>query len=132
MSKTEIVKNLRSPYASIAKQLEGDYDLSECFKYLKDADKYDWSNMIPKVTYTDWIVCLYKNDNKLYRVDFWNDLEIREVVVVELLQYNDSYQPIDDNGNVVDDSQLHTLFNNVCCGESDDMSCFIYFDYANS
>lgn len=130
MDKNEIVKGLMSPYASIARQIEVDTDFADRFAYVKDADEYDWSQMMPKVTYDDWIVCLYKADNKLYRIDF-DDLVIKEVNVVEILEYDEYYQPNDANGNVIHDDNLYNYCNNICCGESDSMSCYIYFNLAN-
>ena len=130
MDKNEMVKRLSSPYASIARQLEVDSDFAERFAYVKDSDKYDWSKMIPKVTYDDWIVCLYKVDSQLYRINL-DDNVVEEIIVVEVLEYDEHSRPVDDNGNVVSDDKLDSYCNNICCGESDDISCYIYFDVVN-
>lgn len=131
MDKNEMVKNLRGPYACIGKWLEEDIDFADRFAYMKDADKYDWYQMRPKVTYNEWIICLYKVDNKLYRLDM-EDFVVEEVVVAEVLEYNDKYQPIDENENVVPDDKLPNYCDNICCGESDDISCYIYFNLVNN
>lgn len=125
-----MVKALRCPYAPIAKWLEDDTDFAERFECVKDADKYDWSKMRPKVTYDDWIVCHYLADNKLYRLDL-EDFVVEEVVAVEILEYDDKYRATDTNGKIIEDDNLYDYCNNVCCGESDDMSCYIYFNLAN-
>ena len=88
-------------------------------------EHYDMSLMIPKVTYDDWCVCLYKKDNKFYRID---EEDIIEVIPVEILKYNSKFQAIDENGNRVPDKKLHNYCDNLCCGEADDMSCYVYFD----
>lgn len=131
MNKTERVVTMNSPYASIARQCEADVDFADRFAYIKGRDAYDWSQMMPKVTYDDWIVCLYKADGKLYRIDL-EDCEIKEVVVAEVLEYNEQNKPVDTNGNVIDEDELCDYCNNICCGESDDMSCYIYFDLADN
>ena len=131
MNHTERVKNMYSPYASIAKQLAIDTDFADRFAHVKDSDRYDLGQMMPKVTYDDWIVCLYKADGKLYRINM-EDCEIKEVVVAEVLEYNERYEPVDANGNVVANDNLDNYCDNLCCGESDDMSCYIYFGLADN
>ena len=127
MNKNEIIFGLNTPYAPISKWLAKDTDFADSFAYVKESDKYDWSRMIPKVTYDDWIVCHYLVDNKLYRIDM-EDCIIEEVVAVEVLQYDEKYRALDHDGNIVDEDKLFTYCDNLCCGESDDMSCYIYFD----
>jgi hypothetical protein len=131
MDKKERVRIIRGPWASIARQRNVDTDMNHCFEYIKDEEKYDWTKMIPKVTYADWVVCLYLQDNKLYRIDFDN-CSINEVAVIGVLEYNDHYEPVDAAGNTVLDSELSDYYSpNSCCGEADDMSCYVYFKYVN-
>jgi hypothetical protein len=130
LDKNDIVKSLKSPYATIGKWLETDTDFAFRFMYMKDADKYDWHQMAPKVTYDDWIVCLYKVDGKLYRIDMEESV-VEEVSVVEVLEYDEKNRPVDANGNIIDEDELFTYCDTLCCGESDDMSCYIYFNHVN-
>jgi hypothetical protein len=130
LDKNDLVKSLRCPYAPIAKWLETDTDFADRFSYLKGTDRYDWSKMVPKVTYDDWIVCLYTVDDKLYRIDM-EEFVVEEVSVVEVLEYDEKNRPVDANGNTIDEDKLFTYCDNLCCGESDDMSCYIYFNHVN-
>jgi hypothetical protein len=116
-----------SCYVSIAKQLEKDYDMACWFENVSNASDFDCSAMSPRVTYAEWIVCLYEKNNKLYCIDFERG-KIMEVVLAELLPYNDKFQAIDKDGNVVTDDSLHNYVDNNYCGESDDMSCYVYFN----
>lgn len=130
MNKSEMIGKLRCPFASIARQLELDTDFAERFAHLKDIDKYDWSKMMPRVTYNDWIVCVYLADNKLYRIDL-EDCVVEEVVVAEVLEINECGRIVDENGNVIGDEVLPSYCDNYCCGESDCMNYYIYFNLAN-
>ena len=130
MNKSEMIGSLRCPFASISRQLELDTDFAERFAHLKGIDKYDWSRMMPRVTYNNWIVCIYLSDNKLYRIDL-EDCVVEEVVVVEILECDDKHRIVDGNGNIIQDDDLHGYCDNVCCGEADDLSCYVYFDLAN-
>jgi hypothetical protein len=130
MDKNAIVFNMPNFYVSMAEQFKTDYDLLCWFEYVKETDQYDWSQMHPRVTYADWIVCAYKKDNKLYCIDF-EQCFVCEVSVVEILQYNDNNEPTDQNGNVIDDNRLHDYCESNYCGEADDLSCYIYFKLVN-
>jgi hypothetical protein len=90
-------------------------------------EKYDWEHMFPKVTYDDWIVCFCTTDSKLYQIDF-DDLAVNEVNAFELFKYNENFEAIDANGNPICEDALIDYHPCFCCGESDDMSCYIYFE----
>jgi hypothetical protein len=126
MGKNAIVFNMYNVYVPMAEQFKIDYDLLCLFEHVKETDKYDWGQMHPRVTYADWIVCAYEKNNKLYCIDF-EQCFVREVCVAEILQYNNNNDPVDHNGNVIDDSRLHGYCESDYCGESDDLSCYIYF-----
>ena len=130
MDKNQIVSSMRNVYVSIAEQLKTDYDLVCWIEHVKNADKFDWNQMYPRVTYEDWIICIYKQDNKLYCIDFGKCM-ICEVNVVHILPYNDNYEPVAPDGHIVDDNRLHGYRSNDYCGEADDMSCYIYFRLVN-
>ena len=131
MDKNNVVAAMHNVYVSIAEQLKTDHDLACLVEHVKDADKYDWNKMRPRVTYSDWIVCIYEHDNKLYCIDF-DQCVVREVDVVDILSYNDHHEPVDANGNVIDDDDLHGYRDSDYCGESDDMNCYIYFELVDN
>lgn len=124
MDKLKRVKHIESPYVNIQTQIDRKTDIVELLVSNADIDNYDLSAMIPKVTYDDWIVCLYK-DGKLYRID---EEDIIEVTVIEVLEYNSDFEVIKPNGEVMDDEELFDYCDCLCCGEADDMSCYVYFE----
>lgn len=130
MNKTELVRNMITPWACIGKQLEKDADFADRLSYVKDADKYDWYQMKPRVTYDDWIVCMCKTDGKFYRIDLENFV-IEEVVVAEVLEIDDRGCVIDENDCVIKEDNLFDYCDNICCGQSDCMNYYIYFNLAN-
>lgn len=124
MDKIKRVKHIESPYANIQTQIDKATKIVELLASNTDVDNYDLSAMIPKVTYDDWIVCSYK-DGKLYRID---EEDIIEVTPIEILEYNSDFEAIKPNGEVMDDEELFDYCDCLCCGEADDMSCYIYFE----
>ena len=68
MNYTERVKSIDSPYDNIGTQFKRDKKLADFFSENEDLEKYDLFQMVPKVTYDDWIVCLYTKDDKLYYI----------------------------------------------------------------
>jgi hypothetical protein len=125
MNKTDRVKSIDSPYDNIGNQFKRDKELAEFFSENQDLADYDLFQMIPKVTYDDWIVCLYKKDDKLYRI---NEEDIIEMEVVEVLEYDNNFEVIKENGEPMDEDELFDYCDCLCCGEADDMSCYIYFE----
>ena len=91
----------------------------------EDKEKYDLSKMVPKVTYDDWVICLYEEDSKLYYV---TEEYITPVKVVGLFEYNDEFEAEDEDGNIIEEDDLPDYIDCLCCGEADDMSCYVYFD----
>ena len=75
-------------------------------------------------------MCLYKVNNKLYRLDL-EEFETEEVVVVEVLEYDEHNLLSDANGNVISDDDLDSYCDSVYCDESDDINCYIYFNIVN-
>ena len=63
------VKSINSPYDNIQAQINRNTEIVELLQFNEEVDSYDLSAMIPKVTYDDWIVCLYTKDDKLYRIE---------------------------------------------------------------
>ena len=124
MNKLKRVKHIESPYADIQTQINRETDIAELLDGNVDVDNYDLSAMIPKVTYDDWIVCLYK-DGKLYRID---EESIIEVTPIEVLEYNKNFEVVGRNGKIMNDEELFDYCDCLCCGEADDMSCYVYFE----
>jgi hypothetical protein len=125
MNKKERVKSIDSPYDNIGNQFKRDKELADFFSENQDLKNYDLFQMIPKVTYDDWIVCLYANDGKLYQID---EEEIVAVEVVEVLEYNKDFEVIKENGELMDEDELLDYCDCLCCGEADDMTCYVYFE----
>lgn len=120
------IKFVDSPFADIQTQINRDTDITELLKSNKDVDNYDLSAMIPKVTYNDWIVCHYTKDDKLYRID---EEDIIEVEVMEVLEYNQDFDVIKEDGEPMDEDDFFDYCNGdeLCAGEADDMTCYAYF-----
>ena len=116
---TSRVAAIESPYADIQTQIEngkmiGDKSVEwlEFHEILEDLD-FNLFEMWPKVTYDVWMVCYYEEDGRLYYID--KD-SVVVVVPTEIIEY-------EPNADVYTD--MHKGF---CCGEADDMSCFVYFE----
>ena len=62
----EFVCGIESPYDNILNQSNADNEIKNFLSKNEDVENYDLSLMMPKVSYDDWIVCLYQKDNKLY------------------------------------------------------------------
>ena len=124
MNKSERVKSIDSPYDNIGNQFEADKEFANSFSSNQDLSNYDLSQMIPKVTYDDWIVCLYTKDDKLYRID---KEDIVEVEVMEVLEYNNNFEVIKENGEAMEEDEFFDYCDCWCCGEADDMTCYVYF-----
>ena len=124
MDKIKRVKFIESPYADIKTLIDRGTDIGKLLENNVDKDNYDLSAMMPKVTYDDWIVCSYK-DGKLYHID---EESIIEVTPIEVLEYNKKFQAIKPNGKVMSDEELFGYCDCFCCGEADDMSCYVYFE----
>ena len=118
------VKHIESPYVDIQTQIDRETDIVELLAGNTDLYNYDLSAMIPKVTYDDWIVCLYKDD-KFYRID---EEDIIEVTPIAVLEYNEDFEVVDLNGNIMTEEELFDYCDYLCCGEADDMSCYVYFE----
>ena len=118
------VKSINSPYDNIQAQINRNTEIVELLQFNEDVDSYDLSAMIPKVTYDDWIVCLYTKDDKLYRID---EEGIIEVECVEALEYNENFEVIKENGEPMEEDELFDYCDNLCAGEADDMTCYVYF-----
>ena len=123
MDKLKRVKYIESPYVDIQTQIDRETDTVVLLSDNVDRNSYDLSAMIPKVTYDDWVVCLYK-DGKFYHID---EEDIIEVVPIEVLEYNEEFEVIKPNGQPMSDEELFSYCDCLCCGEADDMSCYVYF-----
>jgi hypothetical protein len=121
------VKCIESPYGDIGYILKVDGNFTEFFKENHDLANYDLAQMIPKVTYVDnFIVCHYLKDDKLYYI---NEEDVVEVEVMEVLEYNENWEVIKENGESMSEDELLDRHNGeeYCCGEADDMTCYVYF-----
>jgi hypothetical protein len=125
MNLTTDVKHIDSPYADIQTQIKRDAEYAKELSDNVDLNKYNLSLMIPKVSYDDWVVCHYLEDGNLYLIDEEN---ITEVKPIGLLEYNDDFQAIGSNGEIVSEDELYDYYPCLCCGEADDMTCYVYFE----
>lgn len=125
MNYKERVKQIDSPYNNIGHQFKADEDYADFFSENQDLVNYDLFQMIPKVTYDDWVVCLYEKDDKLYRI---NEEDVVEVEAIEVLEYNLDFEVIKENGEPMDEDEFFDYCDCLCCGEADDMSCYVYFE----
>lgn len=126
----EIICNIASPYDNIGEQLKNNVEMVEVFGENKDLDNYDLFKMIPKVTYDDWIVCLYEVDGKLYRIDEENVCEVKPICVLE---YNEDFNAVTPNGDIIcDEDELFEYCESDFAGETDDMRYYAYFEFVVS
>jgi hypothetical protein len=121
------VKCINSPYADIQTQINRNAEMLE-LEFNEDVDNYNLAQMIPKVTYDDWIVCHYTKDDKLYRID---EESIIEVKCTEVLEYNSDFNVIKENGEPMEEEEFFDYCDNLCAGEADDMTCYVYFEEFN-
>lgn len=125
----EIVRKIQSPYKNIAEQLKFCKEIKELFKNNQCLDKYDLIKMIPKVSYDEWMVCLYEEDNKFY---YFDEDGIMQVEPIMIFYRDKTYKNYFDNtGKMIideDDVVNHIHISYLCCGESDDMEKYIVFD----
>lgn len=115
----------QSVFINIQKQIDIDEEFAFFLRNNADVGNYDLNLMIPEVTYDDWVVCKYLKDDKYYRLD---ENEIIEVTPIKFLKYDEEFNARDENGNLVSDEDLYDYCDCLCCGEADDMSCFVYFN----
>lgn len=124
----EIVRKIKSPYRIISEQIKYDEEVKDLLKDTKGLDKYDLSKMMPKVTYDNWMVCLYEEDNKFYYI---NEEQIEEVEPIIIFHCDSKYRTyFDYNGKVI--FRLDEIENHISCdyshiGESDDMDKIVVF-----
>lgn len=127
----EIVRRIESPYHNIGEQIKRDKKIEELFKNTNNIDKYDLNKMIPKVSYDDWVICLYEIDNKFYFIDEDCIVEVIPTMIITLDEKYKTY--FTENGkavyNIEDlDCVLNLNMQYFACGESDDMKRYIVFD----
>lgn len=124
----EIIRTIESPYRNIGEQIKYDTGMEKMFKKTKDIEKYNLEKMFPIVTYDDWIVCQYAEDNKLYYLDAE---EIVEVAPCKIAVFDNKYDTA-----VAEDGKILTALDDfymygggcLCCGMTDDMKYYIGFD----
>lgn len=121
----EFVCEIESPYDNILNQFNADNEIKNFLSENEDVENYDLSLMIPKVSYDDWIVCLYQKDNKLYCI---SDVDIAEVKPVTVLLYDNNFNVIKDNGDVMSEEEIINYYDDYSyAGEADDMRSYIFF-----
>lgn len=126
----EIVRKIESPYRNIGDQIKHCKESKELFKDTVGLDKYDLNKLYPKVSYDDWSICLYQEDNKFYYID---KEEIDEVEPIMILNYDEKYRNYFTNdgkaifGFVPENMPLNCF----CSGEADDMKKYILFNRVN-
>ena len=125
MNFIERVKCIESPYYNIGEQFKRDETMADFFSENEDLVNYDLFKMEPLVTYDDWIICVYTKDDKLYKID---EEEIVEVIPLAVLEYNSDFEVIKPNGEPMDEDELFNYCDCTCCGEADDMTCYVYFE----
>lgn len=126
MDKIKRMKYVDSPFDKIGNQMKTDKEFDNFLSENKDVVNYDLFWMTPKVTYDDWVVCLYEKNGRLYRID---EESIIEVQVMEILEYNEDFQVIKENGEPMTDHEFFVYCNGdeLCAGEADDTTCYVYF-----
>ena len=124
----EFISKINSPFDTIQNQIDKDAEDKVLRLYRnKDLDKYDLSKMEPKLTYYEWIICQYLEDNKLYYI---GDDTIEEVEPVLIFKYNEDFEPVDENGRELTREESHKYIDMYpICGEADDMASYIHFKY---
>ena len=123
------VKRINSPYDNIGNQLQRDTRLVQLLKENAQLTEYDLYKMIPKVSYDDWVVCLYEEDNKFYYID---EELVTEVIPTMVLHPDEKYKTyFTEDGKAIHDLEdlaLHLNLEYFCCGEGDDMQSYIVFN----
>lgn len=122
----KFISEIESPYDNILNQFNNDKEVKKFLSENEDVDKYDLSQMMPKVTYDEWIVCLYLKDNKLYCID---EEDITDVKPVSILMYNDNFEAVKENGEKMTDDEIMEYYEDYSyAGEADDMRSYIFFE----
>ena len=126
ISNNERVRRIESPYNNLQHQFDHSKDVQDLLWCTKGILEFNLFQLIPKVTYDDWMVCLYLLDNKLYYI---TEEDITEVEVIEVLECYEDGNVITPYGVLTDeDDILDYVKDYLCCGEADDMSCYAYFE----
>ena len=124
----EIIRKIQSPYRNIADQLKFCKEVKELFKNNTCLDKYNLSKMMPKVSYDEWMVCLYEDDNKFYYFDEDGIMEVEPIMIFHCDEKYKTY--FDNNGKAIintDQIENYIPCSYLCCGESDDLNKWIVF-----
>lgn len=122
----DILCQVVTPYDTIDNQLEADKALATIWKDNKDLENYFLSQMIPKVTYDDWCVCLYMEDKKLYYI---NEEGVSAVEPVDMLAYNEDFEVLKEDGEPMTEEEIYDHCPDyLCAGETDDMKYFFFFE----
>ena len=135
--KTDIKKNnlhdevarIKSTYINMGKQIELDSSVKELLKNNEHIKNFDMYKMIPKVSYDDWTVCLYEEDNKFYYID---EDSITQVEPKMVLHPDEKYKTyFTEDGKPIyglEELAEQVNFEFYCCGEGDDMNSYIVFN----
>ena len=121
----QFLKHVDQVCCDVATLIERQHEFGGLIANNTDIKNYDLHQMLPKVSYDDWMVCWYKVDDKFYLID---DEQVVEVIPVFAFKYHSNFTAVDDEGNVVDDDDLITYYPADYCGETDDMQGYVYFD----
>lgn len=121
----DFLKQVNQVHCDIATQIDRECDFAKVIASNPDLGDYDLHQMLPKVSYDDWVICWYKPNDKFYCID---EEQVVEVIPVFGFEYHSNFTAVDEDGNVVDEDDLLDYYPADWCGETDDMQGYIYFD----
>ena len=125
ISTNERVRRIQSPYPNLQYQFDHDSRVMELLWKTKGLMAFNMWELFPKITYDDWFICSYLRDGKLYYI---TTEDITEVEVKELLECDKDGNVITPYGVMTDDDDIIAYVKDcVCCGQADDLSCYVYF-----
>ena len=121
---------VESPYADLNAQMINDEEFALAMKPVVENYTYEWDRMIPKMTYDEWVICLYEKDNVLYFIDLDGDTAeplVRPVTCVHIAEYDNGFDSMNDNSTLMDNE----FYGSFCCGEVDDCTGYAFFELRN-
>ena len=119
-------RQIISRYDDFGTQMNVCWELADKYGFNVDLGKFDLFQMKPKVSYDDWMICLYEADNKFYIID---EECISEVEPISMLKYDKNFVATTFDGvKLTTDEEIFDYCECAFSGEADDMSCYVYFN----
>ena len=119
------LKRVKSPFKNYNEYCNWDTTVAKEMEQNDQIKNFNLDHLVPKVTNYDWSVCYYSDNGKFYRVDSKTVQEVEVTTIVNsnnLGEYPKAVSPLKTK------EDFKTYVPNICYGESDDLSCCVWFN----